>query len=273
MATWFLSDAGRHAMGGQVTASSTVTTVAASATVNTLGNWVQMFPTTPFPASNIVLFIGNSGIFASGANSQTLFDIGVGLSGAEQAIVQDVAIGGAAQFATWHFPLIVPSGSRVSMRLRSVTANKACLFGMMLWGGGSGVESGHRATTYGAVTATSRGTVLATPATANTKSAWTAVSAATTSPMRWMSVGLAAPNTATSAAANGLMDIGVGAAGVEAVLIADIPYRTSTAEDILAAWPMIYPVNLPAGVRLVARHQASAVSAAAVPNITITGIS
>lgn len=273
MATWFLSDAGRHAMGGQVAASSTVTTVTASTTVNTPGNWTQMYSATPFPASYIALFIGNSGILASGVNSQTLFDIGVGLAGAEQLIVQDVAIGGTAQFAAWHFPLTVPSGSRLSMRLRSVTASKACLFGMMLYGGGSGIESGHLATTYGAVTATSRGTVLATPAAANTKSAWTVISAATTSPMRWMTIGTAAPNTATSAAANGLMDIGVGAAGVESVLIADIPYRTSTAEDILAAWPMTYPVNLPAGVRLVARHQASAVSASAVPNITITGIS
>jgi len=260
-------------MGGQLTASSTVTTVTASATVNTPGTWVQMFLSTPFPSSMVVPFIGNGGIFLSTQNSQTLLDVGLGPVGSEQVLVPNVAIGGNAQFATWHFPIAVAGGSRLSLRLRSVVASKASIFGMMLHGGGSGVEAGHFPTTYGAVTATSQGTTLATPGALNTKTAWTVISAATTSPMRWMAIGMAAPNTATSAAANGLMDIGVGGAGVEAVVIADIPYRTSTAEDILAAFPMTYPVNLPAGVRLVARHQANAVSgAAAVPNITITGI-
>lgn len=272
MATWFLSDAGMQAMGGHVVATSTLTNVAASATVNTPGNWVQMHASAPFPVSTVTLFTGNTGIFTAAQNSQTLFDIGLGASGSEQLLVQDVAIGGAAQFTTWHFPLTVPTGSRLALRLRSAVASKACIFGMMLYGGGSGMESGYRATTYGAVPASSRGTVLATPGAANVKAAWTVISASTTAAMRWLVVGLAAPDTATSSASNGLVDIGVGTAGVEAVGIANIPYRTSTSEDILAAAPMTYPVKLPAGSRLVARIQASVAAAGAVPNITITGI-
>lgn len=272
MANWFLSDAGRHAMGGQVAASSTLTSVTASATVNTPGNWVQMHAATQFPSSMLTVFTGNAGIFLSAQNSQTLLDVGLGAAGVEQLLVQNVAIGGVAQYASWQFPLNVAAGSRLSLRLRSLVASKSCIFGMTIYGGGGGMESGYQATTYGAVTASSKGQVLATPGASNTKSAWTVISAATTSRMRWMSLGLAAPDTALSSAANGLLDIGVGAAAAEAVVIADISYRTSTAEDILALMPMVYPVNLPAGVRLVARHQASAAAAAAVPNLTITGI-
>ena len=272
MANWFVSDAGRHAMGGHVAATSTLTGVTASVSANTPGAWVQMYASTPFPASMVSVFTGNAGIFVSAQNSQTLFDIGIGPP-TQQILIQNVAIGGNAQFARWDFPISVASGSQLWLRLRSLVGSKSCIFGMRLAGGGMGLEAGGLAVTYGAVQASSRGTILNTPTSTHVKaSTWTVISAATSAPMRWLSLGLAAPNTATSTASNGLLDIGVGALGQETVIVPDIPYRTSTAEDILGAFPMVYPVNVPSGVRLVARHQASSTSAASVPNLTITGI-
>lgn len=272
MAQWSLADAGRHSTGGLAT-STNLTTVTSGSVANTLGSWALMFAAVPFHVSLISVFLGATGIFVSGQNSQTLLNVGMGPSGQEQIIVPNIAIGGNAQFATWHFPLNIPSGSRLVLQTRSIVASKAAPFGMTVFGGGFGLEAGHQATTYGAVTAsTSRGTVITTPVSSNTKGAWTVISAATAAPARWLSAGLTAPDTATSAACNGYLDIGVGTAGQEAVVAADIPFRTSLAEDILAAFPIAVPVNLPAGVRLVARIQQSAVAAAAVPTITITGI-
>lgn len=273
MAEWGLFDAGRQAMGGQVLGTSALTTVVASATPNQVGGWVQMHSSVPFPVSMVAVFTGNAGIFTSAANTQTLLDVGIGPSPTEQVLIQDVAIGGIAQFAHWHFPMTVPMGARLSMRLRSIVASKSCVFGMRVYGGGSGLDSGYRATTYGAFQTGSRGTVLTTPTVANSKAAWTVISAATTAPMRWLVVSVSAPNTATSSAVNGLIDIGVGITGSEAVLVPDIPFRTSLAEDILAAGPMTYPVSLPAGVRLVARLQQSVVAALGCPTVTLTGIS
>jgi hypothetical protein len=272
VAVWFLSDTGCQAMGGQITSTSLLTPVIASSTANAVGSWVQMHAAAPFPVAGLTLMIGKVGIAVAASNTQTMFDIGIGAAGAEVAIVSNVAIGGALAFATWELPISIPVGSRIAVRNRSVIASKSVTMGMSIYGGGAGRESGYNAVTYGAVTTGSLGTVLTVPTVANTESAWTVLSASTTSPMRFALVGLAAPNNAFTTAADHLIDIGVGTAGAEAAVITDIPASISANEDIAYPRPGLYPVSIPVGSRLVARYRGTGITTASQPNLTVTGI-
>jgi hypothetical protein len=272
VALFYLADAGLQAMGGALTASSLLTTVTSGA-ANTPGVWVPMHLAVPFPVSGLLLTLGKANIATAAVNTQFMFDIGVGPSGSENPVVVNVAAGGALSFATWEIPLAIASGSRISVRTRSLVASKATTMGMWVYGGGLGLESGSLATTYGAIPTSSVGTVLTAPGAINTEGAWTVISAATAAPMRFVLVGFASPNTATSTAADHLVDIGVGAAGLEAAIISDIPYSCSTNEECNCPRPLLFPVSIPAGSRLVARYRGTSIVTAASPNLTLTGIS
>jgi hypothetical protein len=269
---WFTSDAGMNAMGGQLTASSLMTTVTASITANALGNWIALHAAVPFPVFGVDLFMGKTSWAVAATSTMALYDFGFGASGAEVALAQDIAFGGSVPFVSWTLPIYIPVASRVAMRIRSSVANKASTFAVRLYGGGMGVEGGHKATTYGAVTATSVGTAVGLPTSANVKAAtWTQISAATTSPMRWLLVGISAPPTTLATASDGLLDIGVGAAASERAVVPDIPFSVSANEEINGAMPLMFPVNIPVGTRLSARYQATGITAASQPNITLTG--
>lgn len=271
-----LSDAGLQAMGGQNLATSLLTTVTAGA-ANVLGTPVQLYSATPFPASGMIVQLGQTGIAVSAQNSQTLLTIGVGTSGQEQAIAGDIAIGGSLPFASWHIPIAVGQGQRITAQLRSAVASKACTMGVSIYGGGGGLEGGYKGVTYGAVTASSRGTILTAAAATNTEATtWTVLTTSTTSRIGWLLVGLAAPNNALATAQNGLLDIGVAASGAgantEVPIINDIPFAVSANEDINCAYPLTYPASIPVGMRISARYRGTSITAAALPNLTVTGI-
>lgn len=270
---WFVSDAGSNASGGTIAGTSLMTSVAASITANALGNWTQLHAAAPFPVSNLDLMMGKANWGASSTNTQALLDIGFGINPNEAPIVQNVAFGGAMAFASWTFPIYIPVGSRIVMRIRSAVGSKSNTFAVSLSGGGTGMEAAHAAVTYGAVTATSIGTVLTTATLANTKSAWTTITAATTSPARWILVGLGMPNTTLPTVSDGLLDIGMGAAAAESVIVPDNPFTIVTGNLINGALPLMFPVSIPAGIRLAARYQSTSTAATAAPNVTITGFS
>jgi hypothetical protein len=276
MANVNLSDAGLQAMGGPNLATSLLTTVVAGA-ANALGTPVQLFASTPFPASGMIVQLGQTGIAVAAQNSQTLLSIGVGTSGQEQIIAGDIAIGGSLPFAAWHIPIAVGQGQRITAQLRSLVASKSCTMGVSIYGGGGGVEGGYKGVTYGAVTASSRGTILTAAGATNTEAAtWTVLTTSTTSRIGWLIVGLASPNSATATAQNGLLDIGVVTSGAgantEVPIINDIPFTVSANEDINCSYHLTYPVNIPVGMRLSARYRGTSTAAAALPNLTVTGI-
>jgi hypothetical protein len=268
---WFTSDAGMNAMGGHIASTSLMTTVTGSTTTaNALGNWTQLHAAVPFPVFGVDLFMGKTSWAVAATSTMASFDLGFGVSPNEVAIAQDIAFGGSVPFVSWTLPVYIPVASRVVMRIRSSITSKSSTFAIRLYGGGQGVEGGHKAVTYGAVTASSRGTVLNLPTSANVKpTTWTLITAATTSPIRWLLVGISAPPTTLATAADGLLDIGVGSP--EAVIVPDIPFSISANEEVNGAMPLMFPVNIPVGARLSARYQATGITAASQPNITLTG--
>lgn len=103
------------------------------------------------------------------------------------------------------------------------------------------------------------GTSVPASSTANTKSSWVQLFAATNFDVWGITLSLGV-DSASAAVRSNLYDIGVGPAASEQVLLSNI---MSTAGGNIATnpqFPIFIPVFIPAGVRVAARHQSNASS-------------
>ncbi len=105
----------------------------------------------------------------------------------------------------------------------------------------------------------SSGTSVGASATANTKGSWVQITAATTSDCCLFTF----PTRENTVANRNLsLDIGVGAAGSEKVIIADLLFSQNTNNDLGIVYQ--FPVNIPSGTLVSARCQCSDTSAGSV---------
>ena len=119
------------------------------------------------------------------------------------------------------------------------------------------LSSGQLITSIGADTTTSAGTTLTSDAvTANIKSAWVELSASTPYDAQQISIRLA---NLSAARTNCLIDIGIGAAGSEIVIVPDLLYSGRSTDDAIYS----FPISVTAGTRVAARIQANALAATA----------
>jgi hypothetical protein len=268
---WPLLDASGAVGTADIATSSGYATITASATPHTPGPWVQMVAATDRDYAEVTLILLES-ISVSATNTSTLVDVGVGGVGVEVPLVSNIGIGHAGGGKAVRCPIVVPSGSRITVRLRSAVISKTAELGVTLAGGSGWAtpESGALAVTYGADTATSAGTNLTLPAATHTKGAWAQITASTTAPIRWLTPLIVGNSTDVAWAANhrGLVDVGVGGVGAEAVIIPNIGYGAFNNESLLHL-PVNIPVNIPTGTRLVARFQAALISES--PGVILIG--
>jgi hypothetical protein len=254
---WALSGSANYTSGGDIPASTTVALVTASATVNTKGAWTDLVTTTPSTFTAILLSVSTGA-----SNQHALMDIGVGASGSEEIIVPDLLFAQPIRVvAPTIIPVHVPAGSRIAIRVSSRTAS-GTLSVMMHGIAGNSVLPPPVSTVdaYGISASPVGGTLIDAGATANTKGAWTQISAATSRHIRSLMIAVTrADNTTTpgGSLAN-FMDVGVGASGSEQALITNVRYVTSVATPSLfpAMLPPI-PCSIPAGSRLAVRLQSS----------------
>jgi hypothetical protein len=267
---WPLSDAGLGQSGGVNLTTSAPNTIAASATPHTMGAWTELIATTG-AESSMLWVMSRESIASTGVDTSLLLDIGIGGAGSELILVPSIMWGHNSGERTMLVPIHIPTGSRISARCQAAVISKTIEVTAFVAGGGlGGGEYGARATAYGVNAATSSGTPLTTPGATNTKAAWTQIVASTTNPIRWL-IPMAAPPAGDVALVNNdsLVDIGYGGSGSEQVLIANLPYRHTSAEA--CRFPQIaVPAFLPAGTRLAARSQGS--STTEVPSITLIGV-
>lgn len=113
--------------------------------------------------------------------------------------------------------------------------------------------TGHE--TIGADAANSGGTTVAASASTNTKGSWVELAASTAAEASWIEVVIAS----NSAGARYLIDIGIGAAASEVVLLANLHFENATAGNSGASYR--FPVAIAAGSRVSARIQCSTGSA------------
>lgn len=251
---------GRAQTLGVNTTNSTGTTVTASATANSFGSWASLGQTAfawnwlnlmvaQTAASDKVIEIGVS------SDNSTWYAIasGIRLAGLKSAdIIQSIAL-----------PLRVGSGMYVAVRIKASTGSH--VLNVSVCGSSVGMKGGtgySRAIQLYSEGATSRGVAIDPGGTANTKSAWTQLTASTSASVDsvYVMVGQNADVTRT-ATATALLDIGVGAASSEFAMVPNLFMRWTTALDGPQFNIGPIPCAIPAGSRVTARAQCTDITA------------
>jgi len=235
-------------------------------TTNTKSGWTQLIASTKFNA------IGVMPVWTkcwSNLVGWYLADLGIGGAGSENVILPNIISkgrqGGAGQAGAF-IPLHIPRGTRLSMRAQALSAGTARSYNfqiLLVSGELLGGAPLQKAYTYGAETADSTGVQLDGGASGNTKGVWAELTAASSAPCRWMMVQLqTSTNGGVAADTTFLVDIGVGAASSEIVVVPDLPVTIDSSGggvNFSNPWYSL-PVELPAGVRIAARCASSVTS-------------
>ena len=261
---WSLIEAQRFETVGAVTASSTGTSLTASGTANTKGSYVELVASTAFNAHGIFVQLNN----AAETFRDYLIDVAVGAAGSEVVIAENLFSGSgdgvpSADGCGYLLPVSIPAGTRLAARCQAAAASNIIRILVVLLGEGFITPPGlGRVTTYGANTADSGGVQIDPGGTAHTKGAYSEIIASATNPIRQLTIIIGGQNNNLRTAATWLVDVAIGAAGSETVLIANLMLNCSASVDIVQ--PQTFPplgVNVPAGTRLAARAQCSIIDA------------
>ena len=244
----------RFSSVGTVTGTSAGTVITAGA-ANVKGSWVALSAATPVGASGVTLIMNNA---SATLVASRLIDIGFGAAGAEMIVIPNILYcsGIVDVPAVVHFSIRVPNGVRLAARMAASTASTTITMSAILhtpvW---SSLVPNQRVVAYGAgVASASRGTSITPGGTANTKpTTWTTISASTTEAMRGIIIGLGNQVNATRSVCSWLIDVGVGPASSEQILIPDYAARGSTNETVEPMLSPMFPVSVPAGSRLSVR--------------------
>lgn len=242
---------------GQVSSNGTGLTAPASA--NTKGAWQQITAATDkdWDGFHVQVLVGQGTL-------DVLIDIGIGAAASEQVILENVLIsspnvGAGDGYTAAHFyvPLPVKAGTRVAGRYQTSSTTNDEVFVLLEGAAGDSFSalSLGRATTYGASTADSGGTSVDCGGSINTKGAWSQLSAAIANPIRHALVcfGNQANNARTNVSF--LVDVGVGAAAAEVVVVPNMYVRARQFDDLLVPPFAERSMTAQSGQRLAARAQ------------------
>lgn len=227
-------------------------------TGNSKGSWGEVIDSTPIAAAGFILMISQTN---AAVLTDMLVDIGIGGSGSETVLIENILVSGRALLTmSVLFEIPIPAGTRVAARGQNpggtgATTDVVPVLIPATFTSPSGLG---RAATYGAVTGDSGGTAIDPGGSANTKGSWGEIAASTTNPIRRLYVIIGNQGNVARTDCTWLVDIGIGGSGSEQVLIPDLLAAASTNNDIVT--PAIVgpiPVDLPAGTRIAARCQCS----------------
>lgn len=227
----------------------------ASATANTKGSWNEIKASTGFEAEAFILCIGEVN-----GDVQGLVDLGMGGAGSEEVIIGDVDLWGKQNSAPGifaYFPIKIPQGVRLATRCQAETGSRAIAVGLELIGPSLMQTAGFsRSTTYGAVTASnSRGTSITSNTNPNVKGTWNQITASTTEAHYGIYLGWDALGSFATSTVHCLVDIAVGAASSEQVIVSNIAISTGTSEGGNPHLHGPFWVTIPEASRLSVRMQ------------------
>jgi hypothetical protein len=229
--------------------------------VNTKGAWTEVANSTAFNADAIVVYL------IGGSLGATLIDIAVGSYGSEQTIIENLIV--SVPLAVMYrvvrritIPISVPAGSRLSARRQSTLLDSNTVLAIELIKGGFPMQSFGQVVTIGANTAASGGVAVNSGASYNTKGAYSQLTADLPETVKGFFLGMGSRNNTATTDTYGLMDIAVGGAGSEQVLVSNMPYASHSSGDIFSPFfTDIYPFSIPKGSRVSARAQSNIIDA------------
>jgi hypothetical protein len=221
---------------------------------HTKGAWLQIIAATPFDADGLWF----SALAVVSGGPAALIDVGIGAAAAEQVLVPNLYPNIVSEDRDSgypaYYPVPIPRGARVAIRAQSSGASGSIYAQPLVLTGGLGLPRCHRATALGADLANTRGALVDPGGAANTKGAWTEVSASLPHDVEWLVVMIG--NRGVSAgAATGVLDLGVGSAGSEQVVVPDVGWQGELL--IVSPRAVSVPCRIPRGARLAARMACS----------------
>lgn len=223
---------------------------------NTKGAYLQLVAATTFEASGLIVVLGNNQLY-----TDNLVDIAVGAGGSEQIIASNLLCSTREKAqAVYYLPIRIPVGSRIAARYqaadvsggRVMYATATLLAAPFLPGAPLS-----QITTYGAATGDSGGTAVDPGGSANTKGSYAQIDASTSRAIRSLIVAFGCANNSALTAAEGLVDVAVGAAASEQIILPDLWIRYSDQENLAPCVYGPFQVNIPAGTRISVRAQCS----------------
>lgn len=225
---------------------------------DTKGAWVEITPSLANAINGLWVTPSNSS-----AGRKYLFDIGTGAAAAEVAIASNMmwasSTGGFnINLPSFLLPLAIPAGTRISARAQA--QSQPATMGLKLHGiEGSG--GGSSATTHGAVTASTDGTTIDPGGSANTKGSYVQLVASTSVTYDYLIVMISGRGNPGPAGALFAVDIALGAAASEVVLIPDLLVSSNAALDSFLPPVYGFPVPIPSGSRISARSASTTTDA------------
>lgn len=250
---------------GANTATSLGTTVTTSSTSNVKGAFTQLVAATSFDACWMVVTSPPGSVANSFACA---IDIAVGSAGSEIVIAPNLVNPGstfAAGQSVYSFPVSIPAGSRISARaqgdLIAGSPDTPSVSITLFDGSFTQMEGSAGVDAIGFIAGSTTGTVITAAATTNAKGAYAQLIASTARDyIGFLACVDYAQNEASDV--DYLMDIAVGAAGQEVVIVPNVSVFTHVSFShfgITGSIPLL-PIPIPAGSRIAARCQGSVAS-------------
>ena len=227
------------------------TAINPNATANTKGSYTTIFAATTFAATGLVVTIRTAD-----ASTDYLVDVALGAAASEQIIAANLLASSCTGLSTAHYilPLFIPSGSRISARSQAGGASKSLNVKMQLIGGAASSDVFSRIETWGAATADSGGTSVDPGGSINTKGAYSQLVAASAFDVKRIYVAIGNQQNATRTTMLEALDIAIGAALSEQVIIPNLEVLQDATQDMI--FPQVYgpfDIMIPSGTRVAAR--------------------
>jgi hypothetical protein len=235
-------------------------TIANSGVANTKSSWVTIGSTLTRMASGIRVLIEKGSV----ADIIYLVDIGIGAGGSEVVIASNLLFvydtGSADNVGYYDLPIQLPAGTQLSARIQTAGTSGTVNVAIQAIYSGLHTQSFQGADMLGVTLASTTLATVTRPAGNNVKGAWLQYTASSARRYRGMAqaYGLSGGSTQLR-----LIDVGIGAAASEQVVIADVSGWQNTGGDIHAPINtyVVFPCDIPAGTRIAARVQQDVIGA------------
>jgi hypothetical protein len=236
--------------------TSNLTLITTGAVAHTKTAWSEVCASTPFAVSAFIL---RTITYYEG---DYFTDVAIGSSGNETIIVNN-AYGGNPYYLSaprqpydFFFPVAIPEGTRISMRVQSIETARDFATQIILIGSAGLHASYSKVTTYGADTSDTGGVEIDPGAVANTKGSWTEITSSTNEQWGGFILTLGGKNNTTRDHTLWLLDLAIGGSGSEVILIPDYGIGNVAAMDRVApVASSFFPVFIPKGTRISVRAQ------------------
>lgn len=244
------------------------TTVTADSTAHTKGAYVELIASTSTDAQGIILNLTN----AQTANTPYMFDIALGAAASEVVLISNISVIPDVDkdtVCTVFLPCAIPAGSRISARSQSGTSSAVIDCSLQLLEGSTATSV---TDTLNANETTSTADFqFSNLGSSHNKGPYKEIISSTLETYTSVVIGFTNQNT-IGLDADYLVDIAIGAAASETIILKDLSFSVETTTDFETHFLGPIPIDLPAGTRLSFRIQSDQVSSSVGIAVQIFGI-